>query len=127
MWSRLRARAPFSPRIGLAFHLPGTQHAAAQNQDLNPNLGASPVPPGGIVVVFFTGQGALDQKIPTGAARPSSPPANVSAIVTATVDGQPATVVFSGMTPGAVGLAQANVMVSATQRTAVRCLLEIIR
>ena len=103
---------PVSPGL---FVIPGTQHAAAQNQDLTPNLAASPSPAGGIVVVYFTGQGALDQKIATGAASPSSPPANVSAKVTATVGGQPATVVFAGMTPGAVGLAQANVVVPVTQ------------
>jgi tetratricopeptide (TPR) repeat protein len=65
------------------------------------------------VVLYFTGEGAVDQTIATGAASPT-PPANVLASVTATIDGLPATVLFAGMTPGAVGLGQVNVTVPAT-------------
>jgi len=61
--------------------------------------------------MYFNGQGALDQNIATGAASPGAPPANVVAKTTATVGGVPATVLFTGMTPGAVGLAQCNIQV----------------
>ena len=43
-----------------------------------------------------------------------SPLANTTAKVTATVGGLPAAVSFAGLTPGLVGLAQANVVVPLT-------------
>jgi len=93
------------------FVIPGTTHAAAQNPDYSTNLATNPIAPGGVIVMYFTGQGALDQTIATGAASPASPLAAVSAPVSATVGGLPATVYFAGMTPGFAGLAQANIIV----------------
>ncbi len=95
------------------FIIPGTQHAAAQNADYSTNLAASPTAPGGTVIMYFTGQGVLDQTVATGAASPSSL-ARVAAPVSATVGGLPATVSFAGMTPGFAGLAQANIIIPAT-------------
>ncbi|HEY4364159.1 MAG TPA: choice-of-anchor D domain-containing protein [Bryobacteraceae bacterium] len=93
------------------FMIPGTQHSASQNSDYSVNLAASPAKPGGTVLMYFTGQGAVDHPVVTGDASPGDPLAYVSSTVTATVAGAPAVVSFAGMTPGLVGLAQANVVV----------------
>ena len=72
-----------------------------------------PAPPGGVLLVYFTGQGALDQTIDNGAAAPFEPLIDVSGATTAAIGGQHAQVIFCGMAPGMVGLAQANLVVPA--------------
>jgi uncharacterized protein (TIGR03437 family) len=69
---------------------------------------ANPAPAGGIVVAYLTGQGPLDNPVPTGQAAPLTPLSRASLPVQATVGDQPATVLFLGLTPGLVGVAQAN-------------------
>jgi uncharacterized protein (TIGR03437 family) len=93
------------------FLIYGTSHLAAQNADYSLNAKGNGTPSGGIVVVYFTGQGAVDQPVTSGAGAPSTAPAKVVANVTATIAGLPAKVLFAGLTPGTVGLAQANLTV----------------
>jgi len=91
---------------------PTTGHAVAQNLvDWSLNSAASPVQAGQYIVVYMTGQGLLDNPIPTGAAAPVSPLSRSLAPVQVTIGGQPAYVAFAGMTPGFVGLFQVNVQV----------------
>jgi uncharacterized protein (TIGR03437 family) len=99
--------AAVSPGV---FMIPGGTHAAAENADYSVNMANRPATAGGIMVLYFTGQGALDQTVPTGSASPSAPPANIVAPVTVTVAGVSAKVLFAGMTPTAAGLAQANII-----------------
>ena len=72
---------------------------------------ATPVGAGDILAIFCTGLGAVDQTIPDGTGAPSSPPANTRATPVVTVGGQPARVVFSGLSPGFVGLYQIDAVV----------------
>ncbi|HYL76092.1 MAG TPA: hypothetical protein VEU96_17915 [Bryobacteraceae bacterium] len=72
---------------------------------------ATPVGAGDILAIFCTGLGAVDQSIPDGTGAPSSPPANTTATPVVTVGGKPAHVLFSGLSPGFVGLYQIDAVV----------------
>jgi len=76
------------------------------------NDGAHPAPVGAEVVVYFTGGGPVQAsgKLASGAASPSglSPVTGNNSI---TVGGAAATVKYMGLTPGSVGLYQANFIV----------------
>lgn len=87
----------------------GTERAVAINPDGAVNSQSSPAPQRGIIVAYLTGQGELDPAIPTGHPAPFQPLSQPKAQVSASVGGQPAIVHFLGMTPGFVGLAQANI------------------
>jgi uncharacterized protein (TIGR03437 family) len=76
---------------------------------------AQPGTPAGIgetVVIYCTGLGAVTPRVTEGAPPPSVPPlATTDNPVTVTIGGQPASVVFSGLTPGDPGLYQINAVV----------------
>ncbi len=80
------------------------------------NTSSSPAHAGDYLTIYCTGLGAVlgqqGQAAPAdGAAAPLSFVYNVTAQVTATIDGMPATVTFAGLTPSLVGLYQVNVLV----------------
>ena len=88
-----------------------SNHAIAQNPDYSTNSSTNPVASGAVVVVYLTGQGALNNAVPDGTATPNSPLSSATATATATIGGTNATVQFLGLTPGFTGLAQANIVV----------------
>ena len=63
------------------------------------------------VQIFCTGLGPVSNQPATGAPAPSNPPAQTTTTPTVTIGGAPATVQFSGLAPGTVGLYQVNVLV----------------
>ncbi|MDQ6701294.1 MAG: SBBP repeat-containing protein [Acidobacteriota bacterium] len=83
--------------------------AIAQNQDFSLNTPSNPAKGGSVVVVYLTGQGPLDNRVPTGAALTGS--ASATLPYSATIGGVNAPVLFVGLTQGFVGLAQANIVV----------------
>lgn len=87
------------------------RRAIVQNQDYRLNSTANPAGVGSFIIAYFTGQGALDQAISTGAVAPPTVLSRTKSATSATVGGLPAQVMYSGMTPGYVGLAQANIVV----------------
>ncbi len=95
----------------------GVDRAVAQNVaddgSLSVNTADNPIQPGKSLVVYFTGQGALDNPVETGAAAGASPLSRPRAESSVTVGGIPAVVDFLGMTPGQVSLGQANIRVPA--------------
>ncbi|HQR31095.1 MAG TPA: cadherin-like domain-containing protein [Blastocatellia bacterium] len=105
----------------------GKGQAAAQNSDFSRNGDPATSPQtkrarkGDFVVLYGTGAGALfvnasnnqPLTIKDGEAASSSPLAATANLPTATVGGKPATVYFSGLAPGFVGLWQLNVQVPA--------------
>lgn len=108
------AAIPFTimPTAPGVFTLLQTNHALAQNYpDYSLNSSSNPAQPGQYVIAYLTGQGLLDNAVPTGAPAPSSPLSRPLAAVAAKIGGQPATVYFAGMVPGFVGLLQMNVLV----------------
>ena len=91
----------------------GPNRGAIQNKDFSLNLPSNPAKPGDAVIVYATGLGDTDVKVPSGQPSPS-PAANYLAKVTATIGGLPAEVQFAGLTPGSIALGQVNVVVPAT-------------
>lgn len=87
-------------------------HAVAQNLvNYSTNSASNPVASGAILVVYFSGQGAVNNPVPDGSAAPVSPIASATATATATIGGVSATVDFAGLSAGFAGLAQANILV----------------
>ena len=62
-------------------------------------------------MVYFTGQGPVDTQVSSGGPAPVQPLARTLSETTVTIGGVASNVIFSGLTPGLVGLAQANVQV----------------
>ena len=85
--------------------------ASAINQDGTTHGDEHPATPGSIVSVFFTGQGLLDEWIAAGQAAPMDQMMYPIAPVSVTLAGQPVETPFVGLSPGSVGLAQANIRI----------------
>ncbi len=99
--------APAAPGLFLV----GGGRGAILNQDFSLNGPGNAALVGSSVLVFFTGQGLVTPPVATGAQAPSTPLSFTNATTTATIGTLPATVMFSGLAPGFVGLGQANVIV----------------
>ena len=66
----------------------------------------------GETVIYCSGLGAVTPKVKEGSPAPGVPPLSTTDNpVTVTIGGKPATVAFSGLTPGSVGLYQINAVV----------------
>jgi hypothetical protein len=79
--------------------------------------GARPEATGKVVVIYATGIGNTNPLVPDGQAAPGNPLALATAPTEITIGGQPATVLFSGLAPGFVGLWQLNVQLPANLPT----------
>jgi uncharacterized protein (TIGR03437 family) len=75
----------------------------------NINSPSNPAPAGSVVVVYMDGTGAVRTPIADGKAATGSNPAKAN--WAATIGGEDATVQYLGLTPGDVGLAQANIQI----------------
>ncbi len=89
------------------------QDGKAIAQDLNFNLidAQHPAHPGDIIVLYLTGMGPTNPIVPSGVPAPGSPLAVTNIQPLITIDSAPADVIFSGLTPGAVGLYQIDVRI----------------
>jgi len=74
-----------------------------------------PAKPGEFITIFCTGLGALTPALATGEKGTNNTTVDKPSV---TIDGNPATLEFSGIAPGFVGLDQVNVQVPAGTRTA---------
>ena len=107
--------ADASPGV-FTLDLSGKNQAIAQNTDLSRNAdfdkvpGARPEASGNVIVIYATGIGNTNPLVVDGQAAPGSPLAQATASTTVTIGGTPAEVLFSGLTPGFVGLWQINVI-----------------
>ncbi len=90
----------------------GRGQAALLNQDSTVNSATNPADRGTVVQIFMTGQGAVSPAVATGALAPTQPPFALASLpVAVTIGGKTATVQFSGLAPGFVGLLQVNATV----------------
>jgi uncharacterized protein (TIGR03437 family) len=90
----------------------GQSRAIVQNPDSSLNSDADPAHPGDIVVAYLTGGGPVTPAGPlaTGGPAPNGPsPTTLNYSIS--VGGQPVTQYYLGLTPGFVGLYQANFQV----------------
>jgi uncharacterized protein (TIGR03437 family) len=91
----------------------GANRAVAQNFNDNYSLNGptAPAAVGSTLIVYVNGIGMVTNQPGDGALTPSSPISQALYINSATIGGVPAAVSFLGLTPGFVGLAQANITV----------------
>lgn len=74
----------------------------------------SPASAGELLVIYATGAGTFDNPPADGAGAPGGPLASTRITAGVTVGGAAAQVLFSGLTPGLVGLLQINIQLPAT-------------
>ena len=89
----------------------GANRGVVQNQDYSLNGSANAAAAGTTIIVYLTGIGVTNPAVADGATAPGGPLAIPAAAAAATIGGAAALVQFIGLTPGNVGLAQANVQV----------------
>jgi len=66
---------------------------------------------GGALVIYANGLGAVSNQPASGEPSPAQPLAQTKVTPTVTIGGVSAQVLFSGLTPGTIGLYQVNVVV----------------
>ncbi len=86
----------------------GNGYAIAVNQDGTPNSPDNPAVSGSVISVYLTGQGPVVPPVATGTGASGETPAVTIATTTATIGGSPASVQFSGLQPGLVGVARVD-------------------
>jgi uncharacterized protein (TIGR03437 family) len=86
---------------------PAIQHAS----NYQPVTASSPASAGEDIVVYLTGLGDVSPRPVAGQAASANPLSNTIIVPTATIGGISASVLFSGLTPGLVGLYQVNLQV----------------
>jgi hypothetical protein len=89
----------------------GNNWAIVQNQDYSLNGPSNPAKVGNYITLYGTGGGAVTPAVATGNAAPASTVSVTTLDVTASINGVPASVIFAGLTPGAVGLLHVDIQV----------------
>ncbi|MBM3787357.1 MAG: hypothetical protein FJW30_23610 [Acidobacteria bacterium] len=95
------------------FTIAGTQRAVAVNQDFSLNTPDNPESRGRVITVYCTGIGPLDGELEAGRPAPSNTLFRAALDSSAAIAGRDAPMLFLGLTPGFVGLAQANIQLPA--------------
>jgi uncharacterized protein (TIGR03437 family) len=106
--------APFAPGI-FTMNAQGSGQGAILDLANRVVDSSSPATAGDAVIqIFCTGLGAVTNQPASGAPAVADPLSYTVAVPTVTIGGAPAAVLFSGLTPGTVGLYQVNAQVPAT-------------
>jgi uncharacterized protein (TIGR03437 family) len=88
-------------------------------QDVNYNLinAQNPAHAGDVITLYLTGMGATTPPVASGTLAPTSPLATTVLQPQVSIDTTSADILFSGLTPGGVGLYQINIRIPAGIRT----------
>jgi uncharacterized protein (TIGR03437 family) len=86
-------------------------NGAIQHANYSPVSASSPAQPGEVVIVYATGLGPVSEPVSTGQFAPTVPLALVTQLVSVSVGGEPAQVLFAGLAPGEVGVYQLNIQI----------------
>lgn len=93
----------------------GSNQAVAQNYpSLAVNGPTTPAKIGGVAIVYLTGIGPVNNPVGDGLLTPGNPLSKATSSFSATIDQLNAPIAFLGLTPGFIGLAQANLTVPST-------------
>jgi uncharacterized protein (TIGR03437 family) len=95
------------------FMVPGGTRGVAVNQDGSLNTAENPESRGRVLTAYLTGIGPLDGELAAGLPAPTATLYRAALDASATVGGREAPILFLGLTPGFVGLAQANLQLPA--------------
>ena len=98
----------YSPSV-FEFAYEGLVQGVITHLDGSAATPSNPARPGETVIVYGTGIGPVTDTQVTGEPAPLDNPIRTRQTPTVEVDGQEATVLFSGLTPGSVGLYQINI------------------
>jgi uncharacterized protein (TIGR03437 family) len=98
------------------FYNPTSGAAIVQNTpDYSLNTAANPAPAGSTIIAYLTGTGPVSPATKDGTLAPTDGTLIVAqSVVTAKIGSAAATVSFTGLTPGFIGLAQMNIVVPST-------------
>ena len=96
-----------------AIQIANTTFIAATTGSI-PGAQTRPAQRGDFLTIFCAGLGDVNNRPASGAAASGGPLSTTRAAPTVTIGGVPATVSFSGLSPGFVGLYQVNVQVPAS-------------
>jgi uncharacterized protein (TIGR03437 family) len=88
-------------------------YSVAENADFSLNTPSNAAAAGSTIIAYLTGSGPVNPTPADGAPSPSNPLAQATSTVTATIGTATAQVSFVGLTPGTVGLLQANIVIPA--------------
>ena len=101
----MASRPQFAPLTVVApgLFVADANRASALNGDLSPHTPATPIPAGGSVILFITGEGPVTPLLPDGTAAPASPLSLINAPVQVTIGGQTAQVTFQGVAQDSPG------------------------
>jgi uncharacterized protein (TIGR03437 family) len=91
------------------FFLIDDDQVLALNPNSTVNSETNPAPQGTFISLFLTGQGPVTPPVASGQAAPLIPLSRVIPFASAQVGGQEANILFLGLAPGFVGLAQASI------------------
>lgn len=116
---QISANGILGPPVGIdiartlpgVFTFPSSGQGIIQNQDFSLNGESNAARAGSVVIVYLTGIGAVNNPPPAGQPAPLSPLSRATADFRASIGGLNAPVLFAGLTPGFIGLAQINVQV----------------
>jgi minor extracellular serine protease Vpr len=84
---------------------------------------SNPAKRGDPIIIYANGLGPVDNQPTSGEATPATPPlANTKVPASVTIGSSPTQFVFSGLTPGSIGLYQVNVVIPGTSPTGTQTL-----
>jgi len=101
---------PIAPCLPAMFAY-GNHLAIAQDERYQLVTAANPALPGHYIIIYANGLGPVDNPPPSGEATPGQPLARTTFQPNVTIGGVTAPVLFSGLTPGSIGLYQIDVTV----------------